>query len=416
MRRRVTRWRRSRPNPARRTRRVGLDDGAAVATQFDRPAALPVGAQHPAVAEQPVGATRRAVGSEHGSIVPRGGLASHGPFCHYWLVIEQATSKPIAAMMAGWANHGHGSLAQRLAYGLRRLIDAGMLGPGSRLPPERRLADELAVSRSTVTVALDLLRSEGVLTSRQGRGTFVAAYDDLGTDEAANRMAVYLLEGAGGIDLAVGNPADVSHLPPVSIDIADLLASGAGAGFQPLGLPSLRSAIADMHTALGVHTDVEEVHVTSGAHQAISLAVAALAGPREPVAAAHPRLPGVLRHPRGPRPTVRAAARRSGGHHARVAHRRPRRRGPGRVRAGRRPRTRPASSRPRRACAPSPRSSTNARRSSSRTRRSPSWCSPAGRRPTSPGCAGGRRWCRSARSARCCGPGCAWDGCAAPSP
>ena len=195
-------------------------------------------------------------------------------------------------MMAGWANHGHGSLAQRLAYGLRRLIDAGMLGPGSRLPPERRLADDLAVSRSTVTVALDLLRSEGVLTSRQGRGTFVAAYDELGTDEAANRMAVYLLEGAGGIDLAVGNPADVSHLPPVSIDIADLLASGAGAGFQPLGLPSLRSAIADMHTALGVHTDVEEVHVTSGAHQAISLAVAALAGPREPVAALTPGYPG----------------------------------------------------------------------------------------------------------------------------
>ena len=131
---------------------------------------------------------------------------------------------------------------------------------------------------------------------------------------------------------------------------------------------------------------------------------------------AHPRLPRVLRHPRGPRPTVRAAARRSGGHHARVAHRRPRRRGPGRVRAGRGPEPDRHRHVPRRACAPSPRSSTNARRSSSRTRRSPSWCSPAGRRPTSPGCAGGRRWCRSARSARCCGPDCAWDGCAAPSP
>ena len=229
-------------------------------------------------------------------------------------------------------------------------------------------------------------------------------------------MAVYLLEGAGGIDLAVGNPADVSHLPPVSIDIADLLASGAGAGFQPLGLPSLRSAIADMHTALGVHTDVEEVHVTSGAHQAISLAVAALAGPREPVAALTPGYPGFFDILEGLGRRFAPLRADRAGHHARVAHRRPRRRGPGRVRAGRGPEPDRHRHVAARACAPSPRSSTNARRSSSRTRRSPSWCSPAGRRPTSPGCAGGRRWCRSARSARCCGPGCAWGGCAAPSP
>jgi len=44
-------------------------------------------------------------------------------------------------------------------------------------------------------------------------------------------MAVHLVADAGGIDLAVGNPADVSHLPPVSVDLADLLACGAGPGF-----------------------------------------------------------------------------------------------------------------------------------------------------------------------------------------
>jgi DNA-binding transcriptional MocR family regulator len=193
--------------------------------------------------------------------------------------------------MAGWADSGHGNLSQRLAYGLRRLIDAGLLAPGTPLPPERRLAEELAVSRSTVTAALDLLRAEGLLTSRQGRGTFVTGGGGLDA-EAANRMASHLVEGAGGIDLAIGNPADVSHLPAISLDVADLLASGAGAGFQPLGLPALRAAIARLHTESGLHTDPEEVHVTSGAHQAISLAVGALASRREPVAAESPGYPG----------------------------------------------------------------------------------------------------------------------------
>lgn len=205
---------------------------------------------------------------------------------------DHANRKPIAAAIAGWADSGHGNLSQRLAYGLRRLIDAGLLAPGAPLPPERTLAAELAVSRSTVTAALDLLRADGVLTSRQGRGTFVAGFGARADDEAANRMAVHLVEGAGGIDLAVGNPADVSHLPPISIDVADLLASGAGAGFQPLGLPALRDAIAALHTATGLHTDAEEVHVTSGAHQAISLAVGALASRREPIAAETPGYPG----------------------------------------------------------------------------------------------------------------------------
>ena len=194
--------------------------------------------------------------------------------------------------MAGWADHGHGSLSQRLAYGLRRLIDAGLLEPGAPIPPERTLAADLAVSRSTVTAALDLLRAEGVIVSRQGRGTFVAGIGRELDPEATNRMAVHLVDGAGGIDLAVGNPADVSHLPPVSLDVADMLASGAGPAFLPLGLPALRAAIAERHTATGLHTDPEEVHITSGAHQAISLLIASLAARRQPIAAESPGYPG----------------------------------------------------------------------------------------------------------------------------
>ena len=226
------------------------------------------------------------------AIVRGVGLTGHEPTDDNWHVPEQATSRPIAAALTGWADHGHGSLAQRLAYGIRRLVEAGLLDSGTPLPPERRLATELAVSRSTVTAALDILRADGLIASHQGRGTVVVGYDVAAA--ASNRMADSFVAGAGGIDLAVGNPADVSHLPSVSIDIADLLASGAGVGFQPLGFPALRQAIADLHTASGSHTVVDEVHVTSGAHQAISLVIGSLTSRREAVALVEPGYPGVF--------------------------------------------------------------------------------------------------------------------------
>ncbi len=55
-------------------------------------------------------------------------------------------------------------------------IRLGLLLPGTKLPPERTLADELAISRSTLRQALTTLTQSGHLVSLRGRsgGTFVA--------------------------------------------------------------------------------------------------------------------------------------------------------------------------------------------------------------------------------------------------
>src|SRR6476619_532063 len=55
-------------------------------------------------------------------------------------------------------------------------IRLGLLAPGSRLPSERDLAEELGISRSTLRQALTTLVQSGHLTSTRGRsgGTFVA--------------------------------------------------------------------------------------------------------------------------------------------------------------------------------------------------------------------------------------------------
>ena len=55
-------------------------------------------------------------------------------------------------------------------------IRLGLLPPASRLPPERDLADQLRISRSTLRQALTTLVQSGHLVSVRGRagGTFVA--------------------------------------------------------------------------------------------------------------------------------------------------------------------------------------------------------------------------------------------------
>ncbi len=63
----------------------------------------------------------------------------------------------------------------QIAEGILDRIEAGELAPGDRLPPERALSDMLGVNRLTLRRALRALESQGLLSRRQGKGTYVAA-------------------------------------------------------------------------------------------------------------------------------------------------------------------------------------------------------------------------------------------------
>lgn len=68
----------------------------------------------------------------------------------------------------------NGSLPDELARRLRQSIEAGELRPGEQLPTQHELCATYGVSRSVVREALSLLKSEGLVTSQQGRGQFVS--------------------------------------------------------------------------------------------------------------------------------------------------------------------------------------------------------------------------------------------------
>ena len=63
---------------------------------------------------------------------------------------------------------------EQVAAEIRRAILDGEARPGERLPPAKDLAAELGVITNTVLRSLRVLRDEGLLEFRRGRGVTVA--------------------------------------------------------------------------------------------------------------------------------------------------------------------------------------------------------------------------------------------------
>jgi GntR family transcriptional regulator len=72
------------------------------------------------------------------------------------------------------------ALHDQVAAEIRRAIAEGEARPGERLPPAKDLAAVLGVNPNTVLRALRILRDEGLLEFRRGRGVTVAGTPERG--------------------------------------------------------------------------------------------------------------------------------------------------------------------------------------------------------------------------------------------
>jgi len=82
-------------------------------------------------------------------------------------------------------------LYQQLRRALRDAIEDNRLAAEEALPPERELAEEFGVSRITIRKALDALVSEGMLTRRQGAGTFVTTREESRVEKSFSKLSSF---------------------------------------------------------------------------------------------------------------------------------------------------------------------------------------------------------------------------------
>lgn len=205
-----------------------------------------------------------------------------------------------------------GPMYRRLADAMAEAVARGDLVVGTALPAERALAASLVIARSTVVAAYDVLREQGLIESRQGSGTWIAGADRKGqanTKAPDSLRAAAYRDGGQAIDLAT---AALPAAPAVRASLREVAdapdeALFDSAGYHRLGLLRLREAIARQYRDAGVPTTSEEILVTTGTQQAISLLAEHFLGSGDVAVVEEPTPPGALDVLRALPVTIRTA-------------------------------------------------------------------------------------------------------------
>jgi DNA-binding transcriptional MocR family regulator len=183
---------------------------------------------------------------------------------------------------------GRASLYRQLVEALARDVGSGELSAGERLPPQRVLADRLGLSVGTVTKAYVEAERLGLVAGHVGRGTYVAEPRHPTPETARDRP----------IDLAFnilppGAPA--ARFPETLNALrrrSDLLEQLNYA--PPAGYDAHRQAASRFLAQLcGYRAAWERLVLTTGAQQALALAVTAVCAPGDVVLCEEPTFSGM---------------------------------------------------------------------------------------------------------------------------
>lgn len=218
-------------------------------------------------------------------------------------------------------------LSRQLYQALRARVLDGRLGSGARLPASRDMAAILGLSRNSVVRAYDQLYAEGFIESRVGDGTYVSHLPKLST-KVSTRLSRGLSTALSTIspENTVDSSSKVIHTdalfrlenhhlptprsgPPrafrVGVPAFDLFPFEVWAKLQagfwrnpdadslgygdPAGEPMLRELIAAyLRRSRGLSCTPEQIVITTGAQQAISLCAQLLLEPGAGVAVENP--------------------------------------------------------------------------------------------------------------------------------
>ncbi|MCU1514953.1 MAG: PLP-dependent aminotransferase family protein [Microbacteriaceae bacterium] len=181
------------------------------------------------------------------------------------------SARVLASLARGWRESTSAPAYAALADRIRLLVLDGRIPLGTRIPAERDLAAQLGVSRTTVSAAYAELRDAGYLDSVRGSGS-VARLPARAPISVENSHSGYLDFSKAAL------PAIPAIVQATERAAAELPAYLGDTGFDPIGIPALRAAIADRYTARGLPTEPEQIMVTIGAQHAIALLARTILG------------------------------------------------------------------------------------------------------------------------------------------
>jgi DNA-binding transcriptional MocR family regulator len=209
------------------------------------------------------------------------------------------------------------SLTQQVVDRFAAAIESGELEPGEKLPPTRELAELVGVNHLTAARVYRRLAELGYVTASVGRGTFVRTLAPAGSADLGDDWQIYALPehelsyseqvladvmSSGGqeglLSLAIGWPSPslypTEELARITADVFAEEGGGALAYLPAEGLYGFREQLAIRGRRFGFAEDPDEIIVTSGAKQGISLTARAILEPGDVAVVESPTFAGLL--------------------------------------------------------------------------------------------------------------------------
>ncbi|MGG3556719.1 PLP-dependent aminotransferase family protein [Peribacillus frigoritolerans] len=167
-----------------------------------------------------------------------------------------------------------------LASLLEQDITNGFLAPGTKLPPQRELADFLDLNFTTITRSYKMCEVKGLIYAVTGSGTFVAP-------NATRSITISADKTANSIDLGF-----VASFEQTNDIVSETLQKTVNKSYleqllnynDPTGIPHQKTAALNWMESFGIHADQEHIAIVSGAQNALAVALAALFEPGNRIA------------------------------------------------------------------------------------------------------------------------------------
>lgn len=168
-----------------------------------------------------------------------------------------------------------------LAEQLEKDIAAGYLTPGTKLPPQRELADFLDIHFTTVTRAYRLCELKGLIYAVTGSGTFVAPSAAKSVTISTDNLLQESIDlgFVGSFESCNEMIADTISAVSKKRQISELL------NYEyPTGMPHHKAAGVNWLQNIGIHTDTDHLVIVSGTQNGLALSLLALFEPGNRIA------------------------------------------------------------------------------------------------------------------------------------